>query len=166
MIVHKEFEEAIAALLSHLIARAKSLAEQWWRETARPAIESQRAKMSDRRARRKAQKKAAIIQGAVVEPPQDMVPAPQENRPNMSSAEAQARYLAALAARAYSDEQLRLVTNANIVDAAGIAELKRSLAELPPERVKGLLDAMATNPSLLSEETLAELASLLGRRAL
>lgn len=96
-----------------------------------------------------------------------MVSAPQdENRPNMSSAEAQARYLAALAARAYSDEQMRLVTNANIVDAEDISDLKRSLAELPPERVKGLLEAMATNPSLLSEETLAELASLLGRRAL
>lgn len=166
----EEFEEAIAALVSHLIdrgiARAKPLAEQWWRETARPAIDSQRAKISERRARRKAQKQPAVVEGAVVEPTQEVVSAPQESRPNMSSAEAQARYLAALAARAYSDEQMRLVTNANIVDAEDIAELKRSLAELPAERVKGLLEAMATNPSLLSEETLAELASLLGRRAL
>lgn len=167
----EEFDEAIAALVSHLIdrgiARAKPVAEQWWRETVRPAIDSRRAKLSERRARRQAHKNGTIVAGEVVEPAQDVVPAPQEeNRPNMSSAEAQARYLAALAARAYSDEQMRLVTNANIVDAADIAELKRSLAELPAEQVKGLLEAMATNPSLLTEETLAELASLLGRRAL
>lgn len=167
----EEFDEAIAALVAHLIdrgiARAKPLAEKWWRETARPTIESQRAKISERRARRKAQKDGLIVEGTVTEPSQEVVSAPQdENRPNMSSAEAQARYLAALAARAYSDEQMRLVTNANIVDAEDISELKRALAELPPERVKGLLEAMATNPSLLSEETLAELASLLGRRAL
>jgi hypothetical protein len=84
----------------------------------------------------------------------------------MSRAEAQARFLAALAARAYSDEQLRLVGNANILDGDGLAELKRSLAELPSEQVQGVIEAMATNPSLLAEETLAELASLLGRRAL
>ena len=82
----------------------------------------------------------------------------------MSSAEAQARYLAALAARAYSDEQMRLVTSANIVDGEGLAELKRSLAELPSDQVKSLLEAMATNPSMRGEATLVELASLLGRR--
>lgn len=58
---------------------------------------------------------------------------------------------------------MRLVTNANIVDTEDIAELKRSLAE-PPERVNGLLET--PHCPLLSEETLAELASLLGRRAL
>ncbi len=84
----------------------------------------------------------------------------------MSSAEAQARYLAALAARAYSDEQMRLVTSAQIVDGEGFAELKRSLAELPSDQVKGLIEAMATNPSMLNEDTLAELASILGRRSL
>jgi hypothetical protein len=82
----------------------------------------------------------------------------------MSSAEAQARYLAALAAWAYSDEQMRLVTRANIVDGEGVAELKRSLAELPPDQVRSLIEAMATNPSMLGDNTLAQLASILGRR--
>lgn len=40
----------------------------------------------------------------------------------MSRAEAQARYVAALTARAYSEEQLRLVMNATIVDGEGLAE--------------------------------------------
>ena len=83
----------------------------------------------------------------------------------MSGAEAQARYLAALAARAYSDEQMRLVTSANIIDREddGVHEIERSLAELPPAQIKSLLQAMATNPTMLSEDTLAELASILGR---
>jgi ribosomal protein L13E len=93
----EEFDEAIAALVSHLIdrgiARAKPVAEQWWRETVRPAIDSRRAKISERRTRRQAQKNGAIVAGEVVEPAQEVVAAPQqENRPNMSSAEAQARY--------------------------------------------------------------------------
>ena len=166
----EELEQAIADLVSHLIgrgiAKAKPLAEQWWRETGRPVIDAQREKIRERRSRRKAQKKVAIVEGTVVKPSQDLAETSEEARPNMSSAEAQARYLAALAARAYSDEQLRLVTNAKIVDGEGLAELKRSLAELPSDQVKGLIEAMVTNPFLLGEDTLAELASVLGRRAL
>ncbi len=164
----EELEQAIADLVSHLIdrgiAKAKPLAEQWWRQTARPAIDAQRAKMFERGSRRKAQKKAPPIEGTVVEPSWELTEARDENRHQMSSAEAQARYLAALAARAYSDEQMRLVTSASIVDGKGRAELERSLAELPPDQIKGLIEAMATNPSMLGEDTLAELASILGRR--
>lgn len=165
----EELQQAIHALVSHLIdrgiAKAKPLAEQWWRETARPALDAQRVKMLERGSRRKAQKKDPAIEGTVVEPSSDLTAARQEDRYQMSSAEAQARYLAALAARAYSDEQMRLVTSATIVDGAGIAELKRSLAELPADKIKGLIEAMVTNPSMLGEDTLAELASILGRRA-
>lgn len=167
----EELEEAIAAIVSHLIdrgiARAKPIVAQWYRKTARPAFDAQRAKIVTRRARRKAQK-TGVIEAANVEPRQELIEAPSEDRPDMSRAEAQARYLAALAARAYSDEQMRLVASANIVDGEGdgITELERSLAELPPAQVRSLLEAMATNPTMLSEDTLAELASILGRRDL
>lgn len=166
----EELSQAIAELVFHFIdqgiAKAKPYAEQWWRESARPAIDAQRAKIVERRLRRKAQKKAAVADVTAIEPPQELTEAPGYGRPDMSRAEAQARLLAALAARAYSDEQMRLVGNANIVDGEGFAELKRSLAQLPSDQVNGLIEAMATNPSMLGEETLAELASLLGRRAL
>jgi hypothetical protein len=162
-------QQAIADLVSHLIdrgiAKAKPFAEQWWRDTARPAIDAQRAKMLERRSRRKAKKNTAVVEAIIVEPSEELTEASEENRPNMSSAEAQARYLAALAARAYSEEQMRLVASAKIVDGEGLAELKRSLAELPPDQVKGLIEAMATTPSMLGEDTLAQLASILGRRA-
>lgn len=49
----------------------------------------------------------------------------------MSSAEAKARLVAALAAEAYSKEQLRLVTTAQIVDGGSFAELQQALAKLP-----------------------------------
>ena len=120
--------------------------------------------MLERRSRRKAQRKPPAIEGPVAEPSQELTEASEQDRPNMSRAEAQARYLAALAARAFGDEQIRLVTSANIVDTEGLAELERSLAKLPSDQVRSLLEAMATNPSMLGEDTLAELASLLGPR--
>ncbi len=164
----EELQQAIADLVSHLIdrgiARARPYAEQWWWETARPAIDAQRSKVLERRSRRKARKKSPPIEGTIVEPLSELTEPFEEERPKMSSAEAQARYLAALAARAFSDEQMRLVTSAGIVDGEGLAELERLLAELPPNQIKGLVEAMATNPSMLGEETLAELASILGLR--
>lgn len=125
----EELEEAIAAIVAHLIdrgiARAKPIVAQWYRETARPAFAAQRAKIVARSARRKAHK-TGVIEAANVEPGQELIEAPAEDRPDMSRAEAQARYLAALAARAYSDEQMRLVASANIVDGGGdgITELE------------------------------------------
>lgn len=80
----------------------------------------------------------------------------------MSSAEAQARYLAALAARAFSDEQMKLVANANIVDGEGLAELQQTLAELPPQQVRSIIEAVEANPSVLKGDILAELGKLLG----
>lgn len=130
------------------IAKAKPIVEHWWRESARPAIDATRASLRERRVR-KAQWDGAVIEGTVGELAQESTTAPEVDRPNMSAAEAQARYLAALAARAYSEEQVRLVTNANIVDGEGLAELKRSLAELPSDEVKALIEEMVINPSML-----------------
>ena len=83
----------------------------------------------------------------------------------MSRAEAQARYLAALAARAYSDEQLELVMSSDIVDMQGLQELEESIKRLPQAQVRGLLEQMIRNPAMLGDDTLADLASLLGRRS-
>lgn len=160
-------QQAITDLIAQLLDRGLPLAEKWWRERGRPALDARRAKARERRLERKAKKDTAIADTTVVGPSQELAEAAAEQeRPRMSSAEAKARYLAALAARAYSDEQMRLVMGANIVDGEGIADLERSLAELPPDQVRKLLEAMATNPTLLQENSLAELASILGRRTL
>lgn len=48
----EEFDEAIAAIVSHLIdrdiARARPLVAQWYRDTARPVLGAQRAKIAER----------------------------------------------------------------------------------------------------------------------
>ncbi len=166
----EELARAIAELVSHFIdlgiAKAKPHIEQWWRESARPAIAAKRAQIAGRRLHRRAPETTDVIDASVIETSEELGEVSVNVRANMSRAEAQARFLAALAARAYSDEQLRLVSSANIVDGEGLAEVQRSLAELPSEHVQGLIEAMVTNPSMLAEGTLAELASLLGRRAL
>lgn len=163
----EELDQAIADLTTVLVLvgidKLKPHAEKLWREKARPVIDAQRAKLPER-FRRKAAKPAPAIAGTVVGPASDLMVGPQGDGPNMSRAEAQARYLAGMAARAYSDEQFRLVSCANIIDTEGLEALKRSLAELPADEIKALLEVMATNPSMLGEDTLAQLASLLARR--
>lgn len=162
----EELEQAIADLISHLIdrgiAKARPVVDEWWRETARPAMVAQWGRLRNRARRSSEQdvEPATVVAKTARESP----PAVVECGPNMSKAEAQARYLAALAARVYSDEQMRLVTSATIVDGGGMPELQRSLAQLPSNEVRALLEAMATDPSMLGEDTLAELASILGRR--
>ena len=132
----EEFQQTIAKLVSHLIDRgiatAKPLARQWRQAQARPGLDAQRAKML---ARRKGTDCTGVVAGTVIEPSQELTEASGESRPSMSSSEAQARYLAALAAQAYSDEQIRLVTSANIMNGEGFAGLERSVAELPPDQV-------------------------------
>lgn len=163
------FQQAIADLVSALIdrgiAKAKPYAQQFWRETARPAIAAQRSRARSalrRRSLAKAQRVAPIAEVAVAEPASQIATA-ASGRPRMSRAEAQARYLAALAARAFSDEQMRLVTGAAIIDTRDLSSLERSLAELPAAELRAVLESMATKPALLDERNLAELASLLSR---
>ena len=80
----------------------------------------------------------------------------------MSSAEALARLLAAIAAYTYSQEQLRLVEQARIVDAGNLDDARRQLATIPQEQLTAILEQMARNPALLQDASLANLASLLG----
>ena len=152
----RELFEDIAAMVVDVTARGL---EKLWREKVHPAIDARRAQLRERRARRKAEQLPTIVgaRASVREL------AAEEIRPKMSRAEAQARYLAALAARAYSDEQMRLVEGSDIVDGEDLEQLQRSIAELPADKVMALLEAMATNPSLLGEDSLAELASILGQ---
>lgn len=173
-----ELAEFVADVLAHLldrgIARARPVVTQWLRESAVPSIAAQRDKIRGRRERWKARKSLAVAEASVLHPSGELLESAErtgsdgsvEERPDMSLAEARARYMAALAARVYSEEQMSLVASANIVDADGMREVEHSLAEVPAEQLKAMIEAMATNPQLLSEDALAQLASLLGQRSL
>ncbi|HET6295673.1 MAG TPA: hypothetical protein VFG33_19955 [Kribbella sp.] len=92
-----------------------------------------------------------MIEATVVDSSNELMTASEEYRSNMSSAEAQARYMMALAAKAFSEEQMRIVANANIDDGEGFAELERTLAELPPQQVTHMIENLEADPSLLIE---------------
>lgn len=178
-ILQQAIEAAVQRLVDRGIEAAKQAAGQLWRETGRRALDTALARRRERREFRRARKQARVE----VDRPADLrglaePRAPEsgevvgeddgavevDDRPDMSRAEAQARYLAAIAAKAFSDEQMRLVTGANIIDADGLGDLRRSLGQLPADQVRLLLEAMVTNPSMLGEDALAELASVLGLR--
>ena len=160
----KELARLLALAVSNLIGigieRAKPHVKRWWNETARPSIKETASKISRPRPRLKAAEVLAEAKKDTVSSDQ-VVEVSDEERMEMSPAEAQARLIAAAAARAYSDQQMRLVTNANIVDANGVDDIRRQLAQLPQEQLAALIEHMMLNPAALEEESLANLASLL-----
>lgn len=82
-------------------------------------------------------------------------------RQKMSNAEAQARLMAAAAAQLFAEEQTRLVSRSDIVDAADVDELRAQIAMHPREKLETLLQHLARNPRLLEDGSLAQLASIL-----
>jgi hypothetical protein len=165
-----EFITKAVVLATVAYVKAKPHAQRLWREKIDPTIQARR----DRRARRKIERQARrkqkrptaqsetteistrvenqIVDGTVIPPTNDLVIASEEYRRNMSSSEAQARYLMALAARAFSDEQLRMVANANIVKNEQFIELESALAKFPPAQVAQLIDQLELNPSVSADE--------------
>ena len=84
----------------------------------------------------------------------------------MSSAEAQARLIAAAAARAFAEEQMRLVTGAEIVGATDLDEVRAQLASIPGYEMEQLTGLLVRQPDLLTDDSLANLAASLQRQHL
>ena len=90
----------------------------------------------------------------------------EPKRQKMSNAEAQARLMAAAAARLFAEEQTRLVSRSDIVDAADMDELRAQIAMHPREKLETLLQHLAHNPRLLEDTSLAQLAAIMDLRSL
>lgn len=165
------FELAIAATVAAVYLAAKGTAyaaphvKHWWSQSAQPFVMAQAEKLASRFRRH------TEASDDTPEPAHDLahsnlaLPAPG-HRQAMSSAEAQARLLAAMAAHTYSQEQLRLVEQAHIVDADGLDDIRQHLTSLPQQQLTAILEHMVRNPALLHDANLANLASLLGREEL
>ena len=160
--LEETIDEAIELLIEMGIDFLRPRVERYWRETVRPVLDGRLARVRERFSRRRTQRAAEVLETIVVEPSEALA----DERPRMSRAEAQARYLAGVAAQAFSDEQFRLVAQADIVEGEDLEQLRLSLLDLPSDQVKELIEAMVRDPSLLGEAHLAELASVLGRREL
>lgn len=162
----QKLAEAATLVVAMLVAATTPHAKRWWQESARPAIHARRARRAERKAQKATVKGLVVAEATVVESTQDLIAAAEDvYRADMTSAEAQARYIAALAAKHFSNEQMRLVANANIVNGQGLEALQQTLAELSPEQVKGIIEAVEAKPDLLNDELLAELGKLFGREA-
>lgn len=157
----REFAEFVAEVLVQIGFRVGEKAaphvRKWWSEQALPSVKAKwssmaRSRTSDRRAE-------------VAEDLQEVVTVSGDQRTTMSGAEARKRFTAALMARIYSDGQLRLLRNARIVDEGedGLVGLEAT-EELTPQRIGEHVALMLeANPSLLGEDTLAELGKLVAK---
>ncbi|MDJ0105418.1 hypothetical protein QM646_03315 [Rhodococcus erythropolis] len=155
------WHEKARPVLEARYAEATNDAKLLWHEKARPVIEARRARKAARKTIKAAAKQPIVVEATVVDSVQELTVAEEVYRTDMSSAEAQARYLAALAARAFSNQQMKLVSDANIVDGESLAELQRTLVALPPQQVKSIIEAVEANPAVLSGDLLAGLGKLL-----
>ena len=89
-----------------------------------------------------------------------------ESKITMSSAEWEARYQAMLAAGAFTEQQRRILANAQIDDSTPALDAESTKEQLTPrqfaDRIARMLEA---NPSLLNDETSESVMALLGRGA-
>lgn len=158
-------EEEWAALLSQVvnnlvtigIAHAKPHAKRFWLEKVRPALQSRVDWVADRRAqhRKRRDKDSSVeVVSADTGPSEEIAAAGDAFKANMTSSEAQARYLLALAARQFADEQMRIMATASIQDDENVSQLGQALSELPPDRVAEVIALLEANPSLLGADVL------------
>jgi hypothetical protein len=165
-----ELIQDVVMLLLVGIERARPHVQRWWQEKGRPSMEARleqrRLRREDRRRRKEepTATKQQVLEPTVVEPSIEVAEGEgATHAPAMSAAEAQARLIAAAAARAFSEHQMNLVHEARIVGDLGIDEIQQRLSELPPERLQQLVATLMSDPRLLTEDNLASLASVVGR---
>lgn len=158
-------QQVVRELLVVAIEYGAPLAKRLWIERFRPVIQARNERRRARRVlrrQRRAEKKDAVIQAEAVEPPTEIATVAEEFRTNMTSSEAQARYLMALAAQRFAAEQMRLIVEADVRADEGFRELEHVLSELPPEQVKKMLQRFEAEPTLLTGDALTGLGLILG----
>lgn len=170
-------QEMVADIIASVIVKliedgakaATPRVKRWWNETAAPFAKEKTNSWKRRHTARHSEKKPQSVEGIVIdnvasstEESSSATIMPTDERPVMSSAEAQARLLAAVAARAYSDEQLRMVSGSQIIDVEDVATVQSALTQVPREHLVEFIKYMTRNPRLLEESSLANLASLIG----
>jgi hypothetical protein len=167
----------LAILVATLAAAAAPHVRRWWHDVAVPALKStsDNALLAMKSTWTRFTGTGKVERGGAHA---EMVPATepvradsstelevafQDYRARMGSAEARERFVAALLARAFSEEQMRLLRNAKIEDDGDPLSLKAAMEALTPQQVgKTITSMLEKNPSLLDRESLAELGTILG----
>lgn len=179
----------LAMIVATLAAAAAPHVKSWWHDVAVPVMNSasESARLAAKSARDNAKRtvKSALntftgtmrrargaaesetrhvtlpaIAGSSIE----VADAFEGYRSRLGSAKARERFIGALLARAFSDEQLRLLSNAKFENDSDALDLQAAMEKLTPQRVGETLSLMLEkNPSLLERDSLAELATVLRR---
>lgn len=137
------------------VARAAPHVKKWWQEQGRPAVNRQAQKI-----RKIGRKNQSDVEGdELTDAEQSAVEIDQ--RQIMSREEAMSRFTAGMAARVYSEEQFRIVSSAYILGVEYYTEIEEAVKQIPRENLQALIRNMVRNPSLLEDESLANLASML-----
>ena len=161
----RELANQIAALILNGTVRAVVAAtphvKRWWNEKAVPPVKSVWKRVT---APREANSKAtvdtfsSVSRATFVASTTAVEVAIPESKISMRSAEWAQRFRAMLAAGVFKDEQLRILSRARIEDDDALLESQSTMEQLTTQqfadRIKLMLEA---NPSLLDEETSAEL---------
>lgn len=180
-LTEEELAEALEALVglgiivAALASRAAPRVKRWWNNTAAPALET-----ASRNARttinsawtrvigRRPEPGAAVAEiGTATHPARDaptieLDVAFEDYRVRMSSEEARDRFVAALMARAFAEEQVKILRSAEI-EGDNPPELKATIGSLNRQEVGTVIKLLLEkNPSLLEHESLAQLGRILG----
>jgi len=138
-----------------------------WNDQARPAIKltwNRLARTREVDSQAATAESSPLIESAPAESSQEVVAALEAYRDSMSSAEARERFVAALLARLFSEEQLRVLRNVRIEDEDSPLELNSAPEKLTSQQVGDSLKLMLeADSSLLDEKTLVELGKILER---
>ncbi len=174
---HQLSEEELEALLKLLVftievtIAAAPHVHRWYKRTFTPAVRSgwSSAKATVLRLSKRRRKDATSEPDGLVIPVEVHEPnpsgaiavSPKVNSPIMTLNEAQQRILSALLAAAYSNEQLRIVAGARIVD-GDLQQLLSAMQALSAEQASDVVGQMLeTNPSLVTDDGAAEMVKVL-----
>ncbi|MFF6955232.1 MULTISPECIES: hypothetical protein [unclassified Streptomyces] len=145
-----ELEEIIELLefvytIAKWVEQVAPHARVWWNEQALPVVKLTWGRVA--RVRRDGSRSTVVATDAAVES------SAEEPQVDMSSAEARERLVAALKARQFSDEQLRVLRNARIEGDAESFELSKAMGDRALVQLRNEIRLMIeTHPEARSEE--------------
>jgi hypothetical protein len=161
----EEIVEALILLINFAAWSAPRL-ERFWKHQVLPLAKSTRRKFS--RARKDenpdaSSKLRTLVDPAPPEPSPEVTSELAETPVDMSSEEAAARLAAALIARIFSDEQMRILRNSRIEAADSQVRMGAVDQHTFQQAVEKLRSQLEVNPSLLTRESLADLRKSLAK---
>ena len=144
--------EVLNDILETAIEAARPHIARWWNHKARPAIRSRAPRNKLRRADANAEANAGVLPFEEVSPEDGLrgLQAGTDARAVMTMHEVEQHLAAALVARAFSDEQVRMVLNCRVVDDEG-QEVRLSVQAAPRAEVEAQVNQLLeANPFMLS----------------